>query len=567
MIKEIYRKLKKSAQKYLPGYYLVDKYKIYIKYLMSGGAAATTDLGLLYIFTEELGLWYLFSAVFAFSIAFFVSFFLQKFWTFRDTDLKEMRKQMGVYLTVALINLAVNSAGIFLLVEKFGMWYMLAQVIMGFLLAVSSFIIYNFFIFSGESNSNGNKEEKNGQRKNVLIAAGIYPPDIGGPATYVSTLEEELPKYGWQIKVVTYSDFAEILNPKPKTQNNNKIQNSNVQIYRVSRKQNKLLRYFKYAWQVYKLIPWADIVYAQGPVSEGYPAYLACKFRRQPYILKVVGDYAWEQMQVGRDVALPRLGAEVEYFITPDEFQDKKFDKKTERKRKIQMIVAKNADRIIVPSNYLKKIVTWWGVDKNKINVVYNAVEFKNVEPVRKSSDERWLISVARLVPWKGMSALIDVLKILNIKYLILNIIGEGSEIENLKSKTKELKLENKVQFLGKLPHNEAMSYVKAADVFVLNTGYEGLPHTVLEAMNLGVPVITTDVCGNPEVVENNKTGLLVEYNNKEQIKGAILKLLNDGELRSKLVNNAKQSLGKFDKQEMINKTIEVLMRFPLSRE
>ena len=122
MIKEIYRKLKKSAQKYLPGYYLVDKYKIYIKYLMSGGAAATTDLGLLYIFTEELGLWYLFSAVFAFSIAFFVSFFLQKFWTFRDTDLKEMRKQMGVYLTVALINLAVNSAGIFLLVEKFGMW-------------------------------------------------------------------------------------------------------------------------------------------------------------------------------------------------------------------------------------------------------------------------------------------------------------------------------------------------------------------------------------------------------------------------------------------------------------
>jgi len=59
--------------------------------------------------------------------------------------------------------------------------------------------------------------------------------------------------------------------------------------------------------------------------------------------------------------------------------------------------------------------------------------------------------------------------------------------------------------------------------------------------------------------VENNKTGLLVEYNNKEQIKRAILKLLNNGELRGKLVNNAKQSLVKFNKQEMIKNTIEIL--------
>ena len=561
-MKQIYRSLKKYAKASVPGIYsIIDKYKVVAKYLISGCVAATTDLSLLFIFTDLAGLWYVFSAAIAFAAAFFVSFFLQKFWTFRDNTKDRMRSQMAVYLSIGLINLGVNSYGLYLLVEYLSFWYLLAQVVMGALIAVYSFLIYNFFIFRKKNT----EDTKTGSAK-ILIATGIFPPDIGGPATYVKILEEELPKYGWQIKVVTYSDSAETQNHKFKIQNNTEIQNSNVQIYKISREQNKLLRYLKYFWQVYKLNSWADIVYAQGPVSEGYPVYLACKLRRKPYILKIVGDYAWEQMQVGRDGALPRLGMVESNFITPDDFQNKKFNKSTEKKRKVEHKVAQNANKIIVPSEYLKKIVKQWGVDEIKINVIYNAVEFKNIEPASKPNNERWLVSVGRLTPWKGMSALIDVLKILNIKYLpagrqdlILNIIGEGVENENLKSKIKDLKLENKVRFLGKLPHDEVMSYVKSADIFVLNTGYEGLSHTVLEAMNLGVPIITTNVCGNPEVVENNKTGLLVEYNNKEQIKRAILKLLNNGELRGKLVNNAKQSLVKFNKQEMIKNTIEIL--------
>jgi len=538
--KKIYRYFRLIAQRCLPGYSLVERYKLYVKYVISGGTSAVTDLGLLFIFTELFNIWYLLSAILAFLIAFFVSFYLQKFWTFRDTDIQQIKKQAGLYLAVALVNLGVNTGGMFLLVEKLDLWYIFAQIIMGALIAFSSFIIYNFFIFSGGSISGENKDKKEGLKKNILICTGIYPPDIGGPATYVKILQEKLPEYdhNFKIKIITYG----------------KSKNSD-EVYYISRQQNKLFRYLKYAWQAWKLIPWSDIVYAQGPVSEGYPTYWACKLRGRKYFLKIVGDYAWEQYQL----KIKNDELRIKNFITPDDFQNKKFDSSTERKRKIEHKVAQNAEKIIVPSEYLKKIVRQWRVDRDKINVIYNTIEFKNFEPIKKPENEKWIVSVGRLTPWKGMNILIEAISEISEDNLKLIIIGDGPEFNNLKSKIKNLRLEDRVKLLGKLSHNETMSYAKTANIFVLNTGYEGLPHTVLEAMNLETPVITTNIGGNPEVIENNKTGILVEYNNKEQFKDAILRLLSDKNLTDELTNNARASLNKFDKQKMISDTINIL--------
>lgn len=117
------------------------------KYVISGGSAAVVNLSTLYVLTEFFHVWYLVSASTAFVGAFAVSFTLQKFWTFKDHETEGMRKQLSLYLAVILVNLAINALFVYLLVEHIGIWYMLAQIISGLVIAIESFFIYKFFIF------------------------------------------------------------------------------------------------------------------------------------------------------------------------------------------------------------------------------------------------------------------------------------------------------------------------------------------------------------------------------------------------------------------------------------
>ncbi len=138
-------------KQYLPDQ--VYKYKVYIKYLIAGGIAASTDLSLLFVFTHFFGVHYLMSAVLAFLLAFFVSFFLQKFWTFRDNRREGMYGQMAIYLATAVTNLGINTGLMYAFVEYLHLWYLFAQIAAGALIAVESFIIYRFFIFNHASKS------------------------------------------------------------------------------------------------------------------------------------------------------------------------------------------------------------------------------------------------------------------------------------------------------------------------------------------------------------------------------------------------------------------------------
>ena len=551
-IRGLYALCKVTLEHMLPSFCVraLHAHKTGIKYIISGGTAAVVDLGLLYIFTDIVGLWYLLAAVIAFVFGLFTSFSMHKFWTFRESSLHRLKKQFVFFTSLALVNLILNTFLMYIAVEMLGIWYLGAQFVIMGLLAVMNFVINKTVTFRPDNQDN----------KNILLATGIYPPDIGGPATYTKTLCEELPRFGWEVKVVTYSDVDKISNIK--YQISNKFQNpihqlaDQIQIYRISRQQSKFLRYFKYFWQVLKLLNWANIVYVQGPVSEGLPVYLACKLRGRKYILKVVGDYAWEQMQVGRDVALPRLRAGAEHFITPDEFQSKKFDKSTEKKRKVEYKVALAAEKVIVPSDYLKKIVRQWGVAEDKITVIYNAVELKDVRAVDKLAGEKWLVSVGRLVPWKGMDTLIELMPeiLQEVPNAKLHILGDGPVYESLRAKRDELKLGNVVELQGHLPHNDVAAFLAAADTFILNSAYEGLSHVLLEAIAAGAPVVVSNAGGNPEVIKRAGRGHVVPYNDREQLKNSMLIALNE-ERRAP----SEDFLRTFDRDTMIEKTTEVL--------
>ncbi len=117
------------------------------RFLISGGTATATNLAILYILTSIFGIWYIASAVFSYIASFFVSFSLQKFWTFRDSSRDGMHIQAGVYFAVGAGNLIINTLMLYAFVEYASIHYMLAQFISGAVIAVESYFLYHFFIF------------------------------------------------------------------------------------------------------------------------------------------------------------------------------------------------------------------------------------------------------------------------------------------------------------------------------------------------------------------------------------------------------------------------------------
>ena len=117
------------------------------RYLVSGGTAAAINLGLLYILVSLLHLWYLGATVIAFVVSFVASFILQKFFTFMEGSRERIPFQLGVYLGIILANLLVNVFLMFLIVDKLGMHYLIAQFFASGFIAIYSYFLYKYFVF------------------------------------------------------------------------------------------------------------------------------------------------------------------------------------------------------------------------------------------------------------------------------------------------------------------------------------------------------------------------------------------------------------------------------------
>jgi len=117
------------------------------RYLFAGGIGALTNISLLFVFTEYVGLYYLVSASLSFILACCVGFLLQKFWTFQERSIESMHTQAIGYLTISTVNFFLNTALLYFLVEKIHLWYIFAQVIASGLIAISSFLLYRYVIF------------------------------------------------------------------------------------------------------------------------------------------------------------------------------------------------------------------------------------------------------------------------------------------------------------------------------------------------------------------------------------------------------------------------------------
>lgn len=123
------------------------RYQRLLRYLVAGGTAAAVDLILLYLLADGLGMHYLTAAILAFIAAFFVSFLLQKFWTFEDNSTERVHAQAVLYFVVAAANLLLNTLLVYIFVEWVHIWYMGAQFLASGLIAFESFFVSRYFIF------------------------------------------------------------------------------------------------------------------------------------------------------------------------------------------------------------------------------------------------------------------------------------------------------------------------------------------------------------------------------------------------------------------------------------
>lgn len=467
----IYKSFKDNFRSSSPKtYYQADKYKIFIKFIISGGIAGFIDLSLLYILTDILNIWYLLSAGLAFIIAFFVSFTLQKFWTFRDNNRKKFYQQISLYFIVGVMNLFLNTGGMYLLVDRFKIWYLLAQVIIGGFLGINSFLIYKFIIFKKkriESRKRGDGGLK------ILIATGIFPPDIGGPATYVETLCQKLPKLGCEVRVITYSDDG--------------VSNSK-QIYRISRKQNIILRYFKYFWQVWKLSSWADIIYAHDLVSVGLPCALVKSLKLKiKLIVRLGGDFLWEKAYNNGWTDKPLRA----YYEQPKNLKEKVF-------LVIYNFVLSRCDKIIFSTAWQKEIYEkYLNINSGKVVVIGNAFpEFNFVQGQDKilSSQNKNILFAGRLIKLKNLGVVLRVVEQLGGVNLV--IIGEGPEEGNLKKLAKQLKISNRVGFKEKMNNKKLSKEILNSFIVIIPSITDISPNLVFECIKLGKPIIVTRESG-----------------------------------------------------------------------
>ena len=140
-------------------------------------------------------------------------------------------------------------------------------------------------------------------------------------------------------------------------------------------------------------------------------------------------------------------------------------------------------------------------------------------------------------------------------------VIGEGEERKELEKIIKEKKLDTEIFLIGNIEN--ASKYLSAFDIFFLPSRTEALPYVLLESGDACVPVVATNIGGVSEIVEDMRTGILVDKNNEEKMSddfsNAILSLLKDSELRGKMGYDLKNKIEKeFSFDEMIKKTIEI---------
>jgi len=267
-----------------------------------------------------------------------------------------------------------------------------------------------------------------------------------------------------------------------------------------------------------------DIIHAHWAIPSGFPALLAAKILRIPCLITMHGGDVY--YNPGEGYEYPKL-----WYIRP-------FLRYTLRK----------ADLLTAITEDCKQHALNAGANESLIKVICNGADLDRFQPINGSTVRLIkrkfkldgcpvIFSCRQLIPRKGMRFLIGAMPKILAKFpkTKLLIAGDGIEKNDLNNLIKKLKLTNSVVLLGWIDNKELPGYYNAADIAVMPSLEEGFGIPAAEAMGCGLPVVSTDAGGLVEVVEHNKTGLIVPRGSAEALADAITLLLKNKPLAKEM--------------------------------
>lgn len=359
----------------------------------------------------------------------------------------------------------------------------------------------------------------------VVFLTGIWPPDVGGPATHGPDFARFLRDRGHEVRVVTMGDRAPSYRPVPITS--------------VSRRWPFVVRYPLVATTGLRWALRADVVYATATYAAAAVAGL-----RTPLVAKLVSDPAYERAR--------RYGL---FTGSLEEFQLASGGRIGSLKR-LRSASLRRARKIVVPSRYLGAIAHGWALDTARIEVLVNpAPDPIDSEP--ETLEPGTFVFVGRLTEQKALSVALEAMR--GVPAARLLIVGDGPERESLERESESLGLTSRVAFAGALPRRDALRRVAGARAAVLSSAWENLPHAAVEALSVGVPVVATAVGGVPEVVHDDVNGLLVPPNDPVAFANALRRMLEDDELHARLAAASRESVAELGRDRVYGRLESIL--------
>jgi glycosyltransferase involved in cell wall biosynthesis len=359
----------------------------------------------------------------------------------------------------------------------------------------------------------------------IVLLTGIWPPDVGGPATHGPELARFLTERGHAVRVVTMADGEPTERPCP--------------IETVSRALPFPVRYPLVAVKGARAAPSADVLYASATYAAAAAASVAA---RRPLVIKLVSDPAYE-----RAVRWGLFAGELE------EFQGAPGPAIGALKR-LRSLVLRRARAVVVPSAYLAAFARGWGLDSARIVTLPNPAPAIAL-PGPAEPHARTFVFAGRLTRQKALGTAIEAVGLVEGARLVL--IGDGPErpkVERLAAA-----LPGRVELRGALSREDVLHELSHATAAILSSDWENLPHAAVEALALGVPVVATAVGGVPEVVHDDVNGLLVPPGDPVALAEALRRVADDRGLRDRLAAAAAPSVADLTPDRVYGRIEELL--------
>jgi glycosyltransferase involved in cell wall biosynthesis len=315
----------------------------------------------------------------------------------------------------------------------------------------------------------------------MLLISGIFPPETGGPAKFTADFASWCALKGNRVAVITYRNYSSQLN----------LSDLGYEVVSALKSRSLVKTYIRMIKTIRRSVGTGVPALAVGAFLETYIASVLFRFN---YVVKVPGDIVWERARNNRITNLDI--ASFQSFKLPIKYKIYRFFY-------TQSLV--RASQVIVPSKGLRDLCIKWGVQEEKITLIYNSVNIDKYLALTHAKTDFDVLTVCRLVPWKGVD---EVIKYCSSRGLRLAIAGDGPERTSLEALATTL--QSKVSFLGNIPEEEMLKVMSESKVFVLNSSYEGLPHALIEARAAGLISVARDGTGSAEVIHDDVDGFLV---------------------------------------------------------